>query len=57
MILLTSEEKELQRNQKVCYIFKNGFSTHDNNKKYHKVKEHCVITLENIEGLLMLFVI
>ena len=57
MTPLTSEEKELQRNQKVCYIFKNGFSTHDDNKKYHKVKEHCVITLENIEGLLMLFVI
>ena len=26
--------------QKVSYICKTGFSTNDNNKKYHKVKDH-----------------
>ena len=40
MILLTKEEKKIHREQKVCYICKKGFSTDDNNKKYHKVKDH-----------------
>ena len=44
MILLTSEEMELHRNQKVCYICKKGFNTDDNNKKYHKVRDHCFYT-------------
>ena len=35
---LTSEEKELHRIQKVCYICIKGFSTDDDNKKYHKVR-------------------
>ena len=39
MIPLTSEEKELHRNQKVCYICKKGFSTDDKNKKYHKIRD------------------
>ena len=35
-------KKEKKHNkQKVCYICKKGFSTDDNNKKYHKVKDHC----------------
>ena len=29
---------------KVCYICKKRFSTDDNNKKYHKVKDHCHYT-------------
>ena len=30
--------------QKVCHIFKRIFSTDDDNKKYHKVKDHCHYT-------------
>ena len=30
--------------QKVCHIFKRIFSTDDDNKKYHKVKDHCRYT-------------
>ena len=41
MILLTQKEKKIHRKQKVCYICKKGFSTHDDNKKYFKVKDHC----------------
>ena len=41
MIPLTQEEKKTHRRQKKCHICKERFSTHDNNKKYHKVKDHC----------------
>ena len=41
MIPLTNEERKLHRKQKVCYICKKRFSTDDNNKKYHKVRDHC----------------
>ena len=41
MIPLTIEEKELHRNQKVCYIYQKGFSTNDDNEKHHKVRDHC----------------
>ena len=44
MISLTSEQKELHRNQKVCYICKKRFSTDDDNKKYHKGRDHCHYT-------------
>ena len=30
--------------QKLCYIYKRGFSTDDENKKYHKVRNHCHYT-------------
>ena len=40
MILLTYEEKKLHRKQKVCYIWNKGFSTNDDNEKYHKVRNH-----------------
>ena len=40
MIPLTKEEKEIYRKQKVCYIRKKGFSNNDDNKKYHKVRDH-----------------
>ena len=56
MIPLTIEEKELHRNQKVCYIYQKGFSTNDDNGKHHKIRDH-FITLENIEELLMIFAI
>ena len=44
MILLTKEEKKMHREQKSCYICKKGFSTDNDNKKYHKVKDHCPYT-------------
>ena len=48
MIPLTDEEKKIRREQKVCYIWKNRFSTDDNhdNKKYYKVRYHCHFTGE-----------
>ena len=44
MMPLTSEEKKLHRKQKVCYICKKRFSTDSDNKKYHKVRDHCHYT-------------
>ena len=44
MILLTKEEKKMHNEQKVCYICKKRFSTDNNNKKYHEVKDHCHYT-------------
>ena len=41
MIPLTKEEKNLHNGQKVCHICKRIFSADYNNKKYHKVKDHC----------------
>ena len=41
MISLNDEENKSYKKQKLCYICKKGFSTDDNNKKYHKVKDHC----------------
>ena len=40
MIPLTDEKNKSYEKQKVCYICKKGFST-DNDKKYHKVRDHC----------------
>ena len=44
MIPLTKEEKKIYHEQKVYYICKKGFSTDDNNKKCHKVRDHCHYT-------------
>ena len=44
IILLTDEENKSYKKQKVCHIFKKGFSTDDDNKKYHKVRDHCHYT-------------
>ena len=44
MIPLTKEEKKIHHEQKVCYICEKGFSTDNDNKKYHKVKDHCHYT-------------
>ena len=41
MIPLTKKEEKMQKKEKFCYIRKEKFSTDDNNKKYHKVKDHC----------------
>ena len=43
MIPLPDEENKSYENQKGCYICKKGFST-DNDKKYHKVRDHCHYT-------------
>ena len=40
MIPLIKEEKKMHNKQKVGYICKKRFSTDNNNKKYHKVKDH-----------------
>ena len=45
-ISLTEEEKNWHNMQKVCHICKKVFSTDYNNKKYHKVKDHCHYTGE-----------
>ena len=44
MIPLTDEENKSYKKQKVCYICKEGFSTDDDNKKYHKVRDNCHYT-------------
>ena len=44
MIPLTDEENKPYLNQEVCYICKKRFSTDDDNKKYHKVRDHCHYT-------------
>ena len=44
MIPLTKKEEKRHNKQKVCHICKKRFSTDDNNKKYHKVKDHCHYT-------------
>ena len=41
VILPTDEENKSYEKQRGCYICKKGFSTNDNNKKYHKVRYHC----------------
>ena len=53
MIPLTDEENKSYKKQKVCYTRKKGFSTDNDNKKYHKVRDH----QENIEELLIVFAI
>ena len=44
MIPLTKEEDKMHNRQKFCYICKKVFSTDDNNKRFHKVKDHCHYT-------------
>ena len=56
MIPLTSEERKLYHKQKVCYICKEEFSTDMIIKSIIK-SEIIVIILENIEQLVMIFVI
>ena len=43
-IPLTKKEQKRHNKQEVCHICKKRFSTDDNNKKYHKVKDHCHYT-------------
>ena len=44
MIPLISKERKLHSKQKICYICIKGVSTDDDNKKYHKVRDHCHYT-------------
>ena len=44
IIPLTKKEEEKHNKQKVCYICRKEFNKDDNNKKYHKVKDHCHYT-------------
>ena len=53
-IPLTDKEKETHENQKVCYICKKNFSA---NKKKNVKLEIIVIIQDNIEELLIVFVI
>ena len=41
MIALTNKENKSHRKQKVCYICEKEFSTDNEDKKYHKVRDHC----------------
>ena len=41
MISLKNEKNESHKKQKVGDICKKWFSTDDDNKKYHKVRDHC----------------
>ena len=44
MIPLTKKEEKNHNKQKACYIWRKEFNIDDNNKKYHKVKDHCHYT-------------
>ena len=37
---LTDEENKSHKKGKVCYICNKKFSTDNDNKKYHKVRDH-----------------
>ena len=41
MIPPTKEEKKNHNKQKVCHICRKEYNTNDNDKKCHKVKDHC----------------
>ena len=41
---LNKKRKKKHNKQKVCYICKKRFSTDNENRKYHKVKDHCHYT-------------
>ena len=54
MIPLTYKENKSYKKFVIC---KKGFSTYDDNKKYHYKKSEIIdITLENVEELLIIFV-
>ena len=40
--LIDEENKSLK--QQICYIYKKEFGTDDDNKKYHKFRDHCHYT-------------
>ena len=44
MIPLTKKEEKNHNKQKFCHICRKEFNTDDNDKNYHKVKDHCHYT-------------
>ena len=50
MISLTEKEEKNYNEQKVCYICKKEFNTDDNDKNYHKVRDHCYYYTEKYRG-------
>ena len=44
MLPLTKKKEKKHNKQKKCYICKKGLNTDDDNKKYHKVRDHCHYT-------------
>ena len=44
MIPLTKKEEKKHNKREVCHICKKRFSNDDNNKKYHKIRDHCHYT-------------
>ena len=44
MIPLTYEKNKSYKKQKGCYLCKKAFNTDDDNKNYHKVRDHCHYT-------------
>ena len=44
MIQLTKKEEKRHNKQEVCHTCKKRWSIDENNKKYHKVKDHCHYT-------------
>ena len=44
MIASTKKEQKTHNKHKICHVCKKRFSTDDNNKKYHKVRDHCHYT-------------
>ena len=47
MKLLTNKQQESYKKAKACYIFGEKFEAkYDNDKKYHKVRDHCHYTSE-----------
>ena len=44
MMPLTKKEERNHNKQKVCHICRKEFNTDHNNKKYHKVRDHCHYT-------------
>ena len=44
MIPLTNEEKEIHCTEKNYFFFKKEFNTNNDNKKYHKIRDHCHYT-------------
>ena len=44
MVPLTHTGNKSYEKQKVCYICRKAFSTDDDEKKYHKVRDHCHYT-------------
>ena len=61
MIPLTDKENKSYQKEKVIYICKKEYITDENDKNafklYHKKSEIIVITLENLDKLLIVFVI